>query len=158
MNFENELLEKVPLVLVNFYKVVSFRHYAGIILGTEEKKFAIYGHVSMAKAFRGLDISAVTSMTSMPPYLEMPQERPCTHEVLNFVCSGFDIRVSRVVIHDYQEDIFYTRMFLEQKQGDLLYVVDVDARPSDSIPLAVAHKVPILCTKTVYDHVTSYED
>lgn len=62
------------------------------------------------------------------------------------------------MISDYKDNIFYTRMFLEQKQGDSLYITDVDARPSDSIPLALTHKVPILCVKSVFDAAVAYEE
>ncbi|WP_201457010.1 bifunctional nuclease family protein [Chlamydia sp. 17-3921] len=156
MSFEKELLEEIPLVLLNFYKLVSFCHYAGIVLGTEEKKFSIYGHVSMGLAFQGVD--SEPSISTSLPSLDFPQERPLTHDVLNFIFSGFDIRVLRVVINDYKENIFYTRIFLEQKQGNALFVADIDARPSDSIPLALAHKVPILCAKAVFDAVIPYEE
>ncbi|AUS60078.1 bifunctional nuclease family protein [Chlamydia abortus] len=146
MSIEKELLQDTPLVLLNFYKLVSFCHYAGIVLGTEEKKFAIYGHVSMGQAFQNSD----------PTHFAL--SRPLTHDLLNFVFSGFDIQVLRVVISDYKDNIFYTRMFLEQKQGDSLYITDVDARPSDSIPLALTHKVPILCVKSVFDAAVAYEE
>ncbi|ANH78918.1 bifunctional nuclease family protein [Candidatus Chlamydia sanziniae] len=146
MSLEKELLEQTPLVLLNFYKLVNFCHYAGMILGTEEKKFAIYGHVAMGQAFQGVDASG------------HPSIRPLTHDVLSFVFSGFDIRVLRVVINDYKDNVFYTRLLLEQKNGQLVYCVDVDARPSDSIPLALIHKVPILCVKAVFDAVIPYEE
>ncbi|AAD18293.1 hypothetical protein CpB0141 [Chlamydia pneumoniae TW-183] len=146
MSLEKELLEETPLVLLNFYKLVSFCNYAGMILGTEEKKFAIYGHVSMGQAFQGADTEG-----------HSPQ-RPFAHDLLNFVFSGFDIQVLRVVINDYKDNVFYTRLFLEQKDREFLYVVDVDARPSDSIPLALTHKIPILCVKSVFDAVVPYEE
>ncbi|AAP05373.1 bifunctional nuclease family protein [Chlamydia caviae] len=146
MSIERELLQDTPLVLLNFYKLVSFCHYAGIVLGTEEKKFAIYGHASMGQAFHHSDSS------------HFSLSRPLTHDLLNFVFSGFDIHVVRVVINDYKDNVFYTRMFLEQKQGDFLYVTDVDARPSDSISLALTHKVPILCVKSVFDAAIAYEE
>ncbi|WP_348662714.1 bifunctional nuclease family protein [Chlamydia vaughanii] len=146
MSIEKELLQDTPLVLLNFYKLVSFCHYAGIVVGTEEKKFAIYGHVSMGQAFHNSD----------PKHFSL--SRPVTHDLLNFVFSGFDINVLRVVISDYKDNVFYTRLFLQQKQGDFLYITDIDARPSDSIPLALTHQVPILCVKSVFDNVVPYQE
>ncbi|EPP34315.1 bifunctional nuclease family protein [Chlamydia ibidis] len=146
MSLEKELLQDTPLVLLNFYKLVSFCHYAGIILGTEEKKFAIYGHVAMGQAFHQEDSSGISL------------QRPLTHDVLNFVFSGFDIHALRVVINDYKDNVFYTRLFLEQQQGEFVHIVDIDARPSDSIPLALAQKVPILCVQSVFEAVTAYQE
>ncbi|AHK63275.1 hypothetical protein BOKEGFJH_00397 [Chlamydia avium] len=146
MNRDKELVQDSHLILLSFYKLVSFCHYAGIILGTEEKKFAVYGNVSMGTAFHKFESNA------------MPCPRPLTHDLLNFVFSGFDIQVVRVVINDYKDNVFYTRMFLEQKRGDLIYILDVDARPSDSIPFALEHKVPILCIKSVFDDTVPYQE
>lgn len=146
MNRDKELLQDSQLILLNFYKLVSFCHYAGIILGTEEKKFAVYGHVSMGKVFHKFEVNVA------------PFPRPLTHDLLNFVFSGFDIRVARVVINDYKDNVFCTRMFLEQKQGDFLHIADIDARPSDSIPFALEHKVPILCVKSVFDDTVPYQE
>lgn len=133
MNIE-ELLQSAPLVLLNFYKVVSFRNYAGIIIGTDDKRFAVYGRSSIGHIFSDQD-----------------QLRPRTQDLLNSLCLGLDIRVMRVVIHDYKDNVFYSRIFFEQQGGDLLRIVDVDARPSDSIFLAVLHHAPILCVKSVFD-------
>lgn len=148
MSIERELLQESQLIVLNFYKLVSFCHYAGIVLGTEEKKFAIYGHASMEAAFRFSDSDQDVAVKS----------RPLTHNLVNFVLSGFTIRVVRVVVYAYKDHVFYTRLFLEQQQGDFLYVTDIDARPSDSIPLALMHKVPILCVKSVFDSVIPYQE
>lgn len=141
MSIEEELLQSTPLVLLNFYKVVSFRHYAGIIVGTNDKQFAIYGHVSIGQTFQ---------------HNHKEQVRPRTHDLLNSMCLGFDIRLLRVVIHDYKQDVFYSRIFFEQKCGEMLRVVDIDARPSDSIFMALFHHAPILCVKSVFDSSVPY--
>ena len=148
MNIDREIVRDTSLVLVNFHKLVNFHNYAGIVLGTDEKQFAIYGHVSMDASFKRLRDQVEEERCS----------RPLTHDILNFVLTGFDISVARVVITEYRDNVFYTRLFLEQKREDHLYIVDIDARPSDSIPLAIRYQAPILCVKSIFDETIPYED
>lgn len=143
MSLEEELLQDAPLVLLNFYKIVSFKHYAGIVIGTDNKQFAIYGHTSIGHVMQ-------------QSVFNQDNPRPSTHDLVHFLCSGFDIRLLRVVINDYKDCVFFSRMFFEQKQGHMTRVINVDARPSDSIPIALFHNAPILCVKPVFDAAISY--
>lgn len=66
MNIDREIISDTSLILINFYKLVSFRNYAGIILGTDEKQFAIYGHASMDVAFKKREDLAAEEERSRP--------------------------------------------------------------------------------------------
>ncbi|AAF39330.1 bifunctional nuclease family protein [Chlamydia muridarum str. Nigg] len=147
MNIDREIIKDTSLILISFHKLVNFHNYAGIILGTEEKQFAIYGCASMDTSFKKSE-----------DLWEEEHTRPLTHDILNFILTGFDISVARVVITDYKDNIFYSRLFLEQKRGDRLSILDIDARPSDSIPLAIKYQAPILCVKSIFDETIPYED
>ncbi|WP_213357613.1 bifunctional nuclease family protein [Chlamydiifrater phoenicopteri] len=136
----------VPLT---FQKLVNFRNYAGIVLGNREKNFAIYGHPSMAESF--CFRSSVEGIED--------HSRPLSHDLLNFVLSGLDVKVLYVLINDYKDSVFYSRIFLEAGAvGELTRIVEVDARPSDSIPLALANKAPVFCLQSVFDSVVCYEE
>ena len=65
--------------------------------------------------------------------------RPLTHDLLAMVVDGLDGRVDRVVITDQREGTYYARIFLARESE----VVAVDARPSDSIALALRTEAPI---------------
>lgn len=52
MSIEKELLQDTPLVLLNFYKLVSFCHYAGIVLGTEERNLRYMGMYLWGRLFK----------------------------------------------------------------------------------------------------------
>jgi bifunctional DNase/RNase len=65
--------------------------------------------------------------------------RPLTHDLLSMVIDGLDGHVDRVVITDQREGTYYARIFLGRESE----VVAVDARPSDSIALALRTKAPI---------------
>ncbi len=65
--------------------------------------------------------------------------RPMTHDLLKIIIDGLEGRVEKVIISDLKDDTFYARIFL--KQNDNLF--SIDARPSDSIALALRTESPI---------------
>jgi len=71
--------------------------------------------------------------------------RPLTHDLLSMVIDGLDGRVDRVVITDQREGTYYARIFLARESE----VVAVDARPSDSIALALRTQAPIYLEEAV---------
>ena len=85
-------------------------------------------------------------------------ERPLTHDLLQHVIQGLGASVVRVVITTIQESTFFARIFLERDHE----ILSVDARPSDSIALAVRVKCPIFLTSELLDsqqaHLVEIED
>ncbi len=59
--------------------------------------------------------------------------RPYTHDLLATIVEGLKAKVTRIVISDLRENTFYAHLVIE-KDGE---VVAIDARPSDSIALAL---------------------
>ena len=70
-------------------------------------------------------------------------ERPLTHDLLKSVIDGLGAEVSRVVITTIQDSTFFARILLTRNHE----VVSIDARPSDSIALAVRVGCPIFLTE-----------
>jgi uncharacterized protein len=70
---------------------------------------------------------------------EEPFPRPLTHDLMHIVIEGLRARVARVVIADLRENTFYASIIVERESE----VLSVDARPSDSIALALRSKAPI---------------
>jgi len=60
-------------------------------------------------------------------------DRPLTHDLFAAALEALDARVDRVVISALAEETFHARLFLEQAGR----AVEVDARPSDALALAV---------------------
>ncbi|HNS01096.1 MAG TPA: bifunctional nuclease family protein [Anaerolineae bacterium] len=71
--------------------------------------------------------------------------RPLTHDLLKSVIYLLSAEVRRVEINDLNNDTFFARIVLDA-EGDK---IEVDARPSDAIALAVRCSAPLL----VADHV-----
>lgn len=59
--------------------------------------------------------------------------RPLTHDLLATIVEGLKARVTRVVIADLKENTFFANLVIE-RDGE---VVSIDARPSDSIAVAL---------------------
>jgi bifunctional DNase/RNase len=74
-------------------------------------------------------------------------ERPLTHDLFATTLEELGVRVDRVVISDLADETFHARLIL---QG-LDKVVEVDARPSDALALAVRTGVPIFAADSVLD-------
>ena len=74
-------------------------------------------------------------------------ERPLTHDLLVTIVDGLEGLVSRVVIHDLREGTFFAKIFLARQQQ----VIAVDARPSDSIAVALRTGAPIFVARSVLE-------
>ena len=68
-----------------------------------------------------------------------PFPRPLTHDLIALVVEGLKAKVTRVVIADLRENTFYASVFIERDDE----VLSIDARPSDSIAVALRARAPI---------------
>lgn len=74
--------------------------------------------------------------------------RPMTHDLLRNLISQLDARVTRVVINDLRDSTFFAQIRLLIAGGKTL---EVDARPSDAIALALRTEAPIFVAQSVLD-------
>lgn len=72
-------------------------------------------------------------------------QRPFTHDLIKNILKGVNLCVLKVIINKIENDTFYATIVLE-KDGELF---EVDARPSDSIAIALRMKVPIYVEEEV---------
>jgi hypothetical protein len=61
------------------------------------------------------------------------------------------VTVQKVVVNDLKDDTFFARLFLAQDNEMGHNVIEVDARPSDSIALALQQGCPIFVAKSVWE-------
>ena len=111
-----------------------------VFLGDEEKSFVIYVDEQVGGA-----ITRILHKRAYP--------RPLTHELIQNIFLGFGVSVQRVVINDLQESTFYARLILRQENELGQKLVELDARLSDSIALALQDQAEILVAQHVYDAV-----
>jgi bifunctional DNase/RNase len=81
-------------------------------------------------------------------------QRPMTHDLLKSIIEGLEARVVRVQINALKKSTFYARVFLQRDDS----IVSVDARPSDSIALALRTKAPIYVAEEVIDSKPTAEE
>ena len=78
--------------------------------------------------------------------------RPLTHDLFNDALRAFGAAIQRVVIVRVESDVFFARLFIEaENEVSEKLIVELDARPSDSIALAVRQRAPIYVVKEVWD-------
>jgi hypothetical protein len=55
------------------------------------------------------------------------------------------------VVNELRDDTFYARLYLSQSNELGRSVVEIDARPSDSIAIALQQHCPIYVSRSVWD-------
>ena len=76
---------------------------------------------------------------------EVPYPRPLTHDLLISLVEGLNSKIEKVLIDDLDDGVFFARIILS-RNGD---EIEFDARPSDSLALAVRTKSPVYVSKDV---------
>jgi len=112
-----------------------------LFLGNAEKTFVIYIDENVGGA-----ISMFLSNT--------PKERPLTHDLMANLLMSFGAKVERVVINDMNGAVFYARLILAaENELHSKKLVELDARPSDSVAMAVQQGAPIYVADSVWERV-----
>ena len=84
---------------------------------------------------------AIAYNNQLPP-------RPLTHDLMKNVLAMLDVEVTKVQVTSLTENTFFGRVYFK-KEG--IEDLDIDARPSDAIALALRYKAPIFVHKDVYE-------
>lgn len=70
---------------------------------------------------------------------KMTPSRPLTHDLFKSFAEGFNINITEVIIYNLVEGIFFAKLICH----DGIKEVEIDARTSDAIALAVRFNCPI---------------
>jgi len=73
--------------------------------------------------------------------------RPMTHDLMRNLMTAIEARVDKVVISDLRESTFYAVIHISVAGK----TIDVDARPSDAIAIALRTEAPIFVEQNVLD-------
>ena len=68
-------------------------------------------------------------------------ERPLTHDLFKTFSNSFEISVSKIIIHTLNEGVFHASFFCKSKL--IKDEIEIDARTSDAIALAIRFSCPI---------------
>jgi uncharacterized protein len=81
-------------------------------------------------------------------------ERPLTHDLLDSIVHELGGEIVKVHIDDLKGSTFVATLFVKKAEK----TVEIDARPSDSIALALGNRIPIFVSKKVIDRAGSSAD
>ncbi|HWA81982.1 MAG TPA: bifunctional nuclease family protein [Fimbriimonadaceae bacterium] len=90
----------------------------------------------------GFEASAITY-----PLEGSRPDRPLTHDLIRNILDRLDVRLDRVVIDDLWNGIYYAKLYLRGGKEEM----EIDARPSDAIALAVRFDAPIFVADAILD-------
>ena len=71
--------------------------------------------------------------------------RPMTHDLMKIVFQHFHGKIRRVIVNELQDQTYFARMVVEHDGKE----TEIDARPSDSVAMALRFKAPIFVTEGV---------
>lgn len=129
------------VVEVEVRNVLATSAGSAVFLGNDEKVFVIYVDHSVGSA-----INMFMHGT--------PKPRPQTHDLFGDVLIALGARVERIVINDFADTVYFARLIIgAENEIQERKIVEIDARPSDSIALAVAAEAPIFVASHVWEAV-----
>ncbi|MBK8622433.1 MAG: bifunctional nuclease family protein [Saprospiraceae bacterium] len=121
-------MEKVRLDIIALSHSVTQSHNYAVILGEQA------GKRRLPIVIGGFEAQAIAvAMENMTP------NRPLTHDLFKNTLDAFDIQLVEIVINNLLDGIFYAQLVCEQNGRTL----QIDARTSDAISLAVRYSCPI---------------
>jgi bifunctional DNase/RNase len=112
-----------------------------VFLGDGEKAIVFYVEPAI-----GASINAVMAGVKPP--------RPLTHDLFSQMLDAFGAKVDKAVIVKVDGEIFYARLFITAENEIMeRKVVEIDARPSDCLALAVRQGASIYVRQHVWDEL-----
>ena len=131
---------KNDVVEVQIRGVLPTSNGCAVFLGNDAKCFVIYVDHNVG--------AAITMFLR-----NTPKERPLTHDLIGHIFTGFGVKVERVVINDLKSSTYFARLILRAENELGTKILEIDARPSDCIAIAVQQKSPIYVIGKVFNAV-----
>lgn len=128
------------VVAVTIKGVMPTANGCAVFLGHETKTFVIYVDHSVGNAIQ-MTLQGVK------------KERPLTHDLLGSILLGLNTKLEHVVINDARDGTFFARIILRMENELGKKIVEIDARPSDSIVLAIQQSRPVFVARAVLEAV-----
>lgn len=128
------------VVQINVKGVMPTSNGCAVFLGNEAKTFVIYVDQGIGTA-----IQRAANDEQL--------ERPMTHDLMMTMLDGLGAEVERMVINDVEESTFFARLIVSMENELGHKIIELDARPSDSIVMALMAQKPIYVSQEVLDSV-----
>lgn len=128
------------VAVVTIKGVMPTANGCAIFLGNDEKTFVIYVDNSVGSAIQ-MTLNGVK------------KDRPLTHDLIGSIFLGLGATLEHVIVNDARDGTYFARILLRMENELGRKLVELDARPSDSIVLALQQKKPIYVARPVFDTV-----
>jgi len=80
--------------------------------------------------------------------------RPLTHDLYMLTLQAFGAKVSRAVMVDMQNEVYFARLILEAENEIMeRKIIELDARPSDCLALVVRCGAPFYVVRELWDRL-----
>jgi bifunctional DNase/RNase len=76
--------------------------------------------------------------------------RPLTHDLLARILNRLNCRIQRVIITHTQDNIFFATVALKKDES----LIEIDARPSDAVVMALKFKAPIFVSTALFESMS----
>ena len=119
----------------------------GVVLDqkSQQPAIVIQGKRDRRQFAMAIDVAQVTAIAV--PLQGVTPPRPLTHDLFLTLFGRLKVTLTKVVITDLRDDVYYSVVHLTTGSGDMT----LDSRPSDAIALAIRAKVPVFVEDRVFD-------
>ncbi|MEO6848259.1 MAG: bifunctional nuclease family protein [Chthoniobacterales bacterium] len=130
-----------PVVEIKVREIIPTPGGSAVFLGNDDKVFVIYVDPGVGSA-----ISMFLNGAE--------KERPLTHDLIALLLTAFGAKVERIIINDLKSGTYFGRLILSaENELQQRKIIELDARPSDCIALALQQKSRIYISQDVWDEV-----
>lgn len=125
---------------VSIKGVMPTSNGCAVFLGNDDKTFVIY-------------VDSGIGTTIQRAANGEQSERPLTHDLMMTLLDGLGAEVDRVIINEVEDSTFFARLIISMENELGKKIVELDARPSDSIVLALTAGKPLYVSLEVLEKV-----
>lgn len=129
------------VIRVDVHAVIPTNGGTALFLGNSRKSFLIFIDNAVGSAI-AMYIGKVT-----PP-------RPQTHDLFSGLLQAIGASLDRVVINHVEQETFFARIIVSiENEVQDKKLIELDARPSDGVALALRMDAPVFVSRAVWDEV-----
>lgn len=133
--------EKKELIPVTVYQLVvdPTSRQPVVTLADEEEKRALFIWIGLAEAR-----AIYSELEGVEP------QRPLTHDLLEEVILKAKAEIRRIVVTHSRDNIYFASLYLQRADR----LIEIDARPSDALVLALKFKAPVYVSRDLFEKMS----
>ncbi|MFC1651279.1 bifunctional nuclease family protein, partial [Candidatus Latescibacterota bacterium] len=81
-------------------------------------------------------------------------KRPLTHDLLKSVLNGFNAKLQKIVVSSLKDNTYFAKFYI---QADKNSIIEIDARPSDSVAMALKMESPVFISEEIESSLIEFD-